>query len=375
MLDIFNPSNAAFSVTSLTMALNRMPYVPGRIGSLGLFTTKRLSTISTTIEVQSGRLAFVPSTPRGAPPALNVEDRRELIPFLIPHFPLSDAVLADSVQGVRAFGTEDQLEAVQSIVNERLASMGRKHDVTLEYLRLGAVKSRIITRTNRDSGVPEVAIDLRNAFNLPAKPLTYTPPPPSPAGPIPYDQDWFIDFTNSAAVLDDYSLIAMQGVLTQLVLDLQRLVSDNLGAQTFTGLHGIAGRKAFDAFAKHPEIRTTFLNQPSADRLRDPFWQTSIPFRGITIEEYRGQVGNVKFVEDEMIYFFPVGVPDLFVEAYAPADYMETVNTVALPRYAKQEAMQFDRGINIETQQNVLPLCTQPDCLIAVRVRDFDDAP
>jgi Phage major capsid protein E len=369
MLDIFS-TNPAFSVTSLTMALNRQPFLPGRIGALGLYTEKRLATISTTIEVQSGRLAFVPSAPRGAPPALNVEDRRQLIPFLIPHFPLSDAVLADSVQGVRSFGTEDQLEAVQSVINERLASMGRKHDVTLEYLRLGGVKGRIITRSNRDTGFPEVQIDLRNAFGLGAKPLTI-PAVPGVSPAIPYDINWRIGF--DAGVYDDLILATMNGKLTQLTLDLARLISDNLGAGSFTGIHGVAGRNFFDAVAKHPEVRSTYLNHSAADRLRDPLWRSTIQFRELTIEEYRGQVGSVKFVEDDLCYFFPVGVPDLFVEAYAPADYIETVNTLALPRYAKQELMQFDRGINLETQQNVLPLCTQPDVLITARLLDFDD--
>ena len=36
MLDIFS-NNPAFSLTSLTLAMNRFPFQPGRIGSLGLF--------------------------------------------------------------------------------------------------------------------------------------------------------------------------------------------------------------------------------------------------------------------------------------------------------------------------------------------------
>ena len=122
MLDIFS-SNPAFSVTSLTMALNRMPFQPGRIGELGLFSARRLSTISTTIEVKNNRLAFVPSAPRGSPPAQNVEDRRQLIPFLVPHFPLGDTLMADEIQGVRAFGTEDSLEAINTKVAEKLAKV------------------------------------------------------------------------------------------------------------------------------------------------------------------------------------------------------------------------------------------------------------
>ena len=59
----------------------------------------------------------------------------------------------------------------------------------------------------------------------------------------------------------------------------------------------------------------------------------AVSFGEVTIEEYRGQVGNIKFVEDDKCHFFPVGAPDLFIEPYAPADYWDAVNTIALPRY------------------------------------------
>jgi hypothetical protein len=111
MLDIF-ANNPAFTVTSLTLALNRVPYVPGLVGRLGLFATERLTTTTTLIEVRGTRLALVPELPRGAPPTPDVADRRAAVPFRIPHFPIRTSVYADQVQNVRAFGTEDQLEAV-----------------------------------------------------------------------------------------------------------------------------------------------------------------------------------------------------------------------------------------------------------------------
>lgn len=66
-----------------------------------------------------------------------------------------------------------------------------------------------------------------------------------------------------------------------------------------------------------------------------------------------------------------MGVPDVFIEAYAPADYTETVNTVALPRYNKMEPMQFDKGTLIESQMNTLPLCTSPRALFTAKVTQY----
>jgi major capsid protein E len=364
MLDIFS-SNPAFSVTSLTMALMKMPFQAGRIGELGLYSERRLSTISTTIEVKSGRLAFVPSTARGSPPAQNVEDRRELIPFLIPHFPLGDTLMADEIQGVRAFGTEDTLEAMTQKVDEKLTSMGRKHDVTLEYLRLGGVKGVVVTRTDRVTGLPQVIIDLRQAFGMPPKPL----PPVAPQTYF-YDLDWPI--VMPPGLTGDQIITAQNmGSLTDLIMVLVRLMADRLGAMGFSRVHGVCGRNFFDAFVKHPELRATYINQPAANTLRDPLWMRQVTFREVTIEEYRGQVGPTRFVDDDYCHFFPVGVPDLFVEAYAPADYIETVNTIALPRYAKQEVIPFGKGIMFETQQNVLPLCSLPDTLLTVRATPY----
>ncbi len=43
---------------------------------------------------------------------------------------------------------------------------------------------------------------------------------------------------------------------------------------------------------------------------------------------------------------------------------METVNTPGLPRYAKQARMKFDRGVELHTQSNPLPLCVRPHLLV-----------
>jgi hypothetical protein len=351
MLDLFS-SNPAFSITSLTMALNRFPFQPGRIGELALYNERRLSTISTVIEIMNNRLALIPSVPRGSPPTANVEDRRQLVPFLVPHFPLRDTIMADSLQGVRAFGTEDQLTPVMQKVDERLASMGRRHDVTLEWLRLGGVKGLIVTRVDPVTGAPLTSIDLFAAFGL--------VPPPVLA--------WPIRIPPGTPALDN---IAYAGPLTQLIQDLTRMIANELGAGGFSHIHGLAGSEFMDCFTKHPEIRQSYINTPQASGLRDPTWMRVVAHRELIIEEYRGQVGNVPFVLPNQCHFFPVGVPDLFIEAYAPADYVETVNTVALPRYAKQRILDYDKGVELETQQNVLPICTIPMVLRTAELQDY----
>lgn len=345
MLDIFS-TDPAFTLTSLTLAMNRFPYQPGRVGQLGMFSERRLSTLTTTIEVRNNRLALIPSQPRGAPPIAYVEDRGHLVPFIVPHFPLRDTVMADQVLGVRAFGTEDQLLGVSQVVEQHLAGMSRMHDVTLEWLRLGAVGGIVITRVNPVTGVPEAQIDLYDAFGVPQPPPLNWPIIIPPGATVPPRDE-----------------IAYSGDLTAMINGLVRLIANELGSGTFSHIHGLAGPVFMDAFTGHPEIRQTYISTPQASGLRDPSWMRAVSFREVIIEEYRGQVGNIPFIAPDQCKFFPVGVPNLFIEAYSPADYVETVNTLALPRYAKQRVLDFDKGIEIETQQNVLPMCTIPQCL------------
>jgi len=48
----------------------------------------------------------------------------------------------------------------------------------------------------------------------------------------------------------------------------------------------------------------------------------------------------------------------------APADFVETANTIGLPRYAKQAVdQQFARWVMLHVQSNPLPICTRPQVL------------
>lgn len=63
ILDIF--SNNAFSVVSLTDAINKVPFVPGRIGQLGLFNETGIVTTSVMIEEREGSLNLIETSSRG----------------------------------------------------------------------------------------------------------------------------------------------------------------------------------------------------------------------------------------------------------------------------------------------------------------------
>jgi hypothetical protein len=62
---------------------------------------------------------------------------------------------------VRAFGSENMLEGVQAVVNQRLSEMASKMDATLEHLRIGAIKGQIL-----DADGSAVIYDLFTEFGV-----------------------------------------------------------------------------------------------------------------------------------------------------------------------------------------------------------------
>jgi hypothetical protein len=55
----------------------------------------------------------------------------------------------------------------------------------------------------------------------------------------------------------------------------------------------------------------------------------------------------------------------VFRQYNAPADFVETANTIGLPRYAKQAVdQQFARWVMLHVQSNPPPICTRPRVLV-----------
>ena len=334
LLDVF--SGDAFSVVSLTAAINRIPYKPSRIGAMGLFATRGITTTIAIVDEKDGVLSLLPTSARGAPAAVAARGDRRARNFTVPHIPLDAAVMADEVQGVRAFGSEDAMEGVAQVVNDKIAEMRQSHEVTLEYHRLGAIKGLVL-----DADGTTVVHNLFTEFEV-------TPMAPVVGG--------FAEFDFTAATPP----------VKETCLNIVRAIEDNLGASPYDHIHCFCDSTFFDGLTGEAGVIAAYALWQQGAALRNDM-RRRFDYGGITFEEYHGSIGTVPFIEAGAAYCFPVGVPGLFTTTFAPADYIETVNTVGRPYYAKQERMDFDRGIMINTQSNPLCLCTMPMTLVRAR--------
>jgi len=213
--------------------------------------------------------------------------------------------------------------------------MSRKHDITLEYLRMGALKGIVV-----DGDGSTVLVNLFTAFNVTQK---------------------VINIAFGTTTTD------IQGAVT----GIKRYFDDTLHGETMDSIIVLCSGGYWDALISHPKVvaaYTYYMNQNSP--LRDDLRVDGFTFMGVTFVEYRGVAslpsgcGVVKFIPDNEAIAFPLGTQDMFKTYFAPAGFNETVNTLGLPKYAKQEERRMGQGWDIWTESNPLPIVTRPDLIV-----------
>lgn len=329
-----NPfDNPSFSMSALTAAINILPNNYGLMESMGLFPTKPVRFRSVVVEEKNGILTLLPTMPVGSPGTVGKRGKRKLRSFAIPHIPHDDVVLPEEVQGIRAFGSETEVQTVAAVMAEHLQTMRNKHAITLEHLRIGALKGIILDADGSE---------LYNLFDL----FDITPK--------------VVNFQLSNAATD----------VKKKCLDLKRYLEKNLKGERMNGVHCLVSEEFFDALTAHDNVKAAYDRWQDGLALRSDL-RSGFTFAGITFEEYSGEASdgddNVhRFIAAGEGHAFPLGTVDTFATYFAPADFNETANTLGQPLYAKQEPRKFERGTDIHTQSNPLPMCHRPAVLVKV---------
>lgn len=325
-IDIF--SGDAFSLTSLTDAINQMPLPPTRVGELGLFQPAGIFTTSIEVEFKAGVLTLVPAKDRNAAPTPKTVGRRTLRQFKSIHLPQEVVVMADEVQNLRAFGSETETQVAQSLLNEKNEVALQDLSVTLEWQRLGAIKGQVL-----DADGTTVLTDLFAEFGVSQN---------------VHAMDLDVGTTNIATKCRE----------------VKRKIEAELGGLSYRSIRVLCGYEFFDAFVSHDDVKESYrLWQNSAALRADN--RTGFAYSdNMVFEEYLGVVGGVAFIAPDEAYAIPMGVPNLFIAKYAPANYMETVNTRGLPVYQKLEPLPMNKGVKGEVQSNPLNICTRPRAIV-----------
>ena len=329
-MDLQQALGDGFTLVELSDSITTLPNMYGRLNAMGLFRWKggRLRTIS--IESMNGVLRLVPTTPWGGVAPKNTSPKRVQRAFNIPHMPLEDLVEAQDVVGVRAFGTSNELETVAGNVNAKLQDMRNKMDQTIEFRKMGALKGVIY-----DADGTTVLENLYEAFGITPKVINFA-------------------LNNSATDV------------RQKCVDLVRYMELNLQGETMTRVMVLVSPEFFDRLIAHASVKEVFKGWQEAQNKLGGDLRAGFTFGGVTFSEYLATVDGMRFIAAGEGHAFPEGTQNLFSTYGAPADFVETVNTTAIPYYAKQRNTDFDRGIELHAQTNQLPLVNRPQLLIRV---------
>jgi hypothetical protein len=327
-----NPfSNDAFGAIALTMAINILPNRYGRLEEINLMPARPVRLRQIAIEERNGVLSLLPTAVVGAAGTVGKRGKRKIRSFIVPHIPHDDVVLPEEVQGIRAFGSEGELSALSDVLALHLQSMRDKHAITLEHLRMGALKGVILDADG------STIYDLYSEFGITAKTINF---------------QLDVDTTDVKAKC----------------LELKRYIEDNLRGEFMTGVQVLVSAEFFDSLTGHPKVETAYERWQQGEALRTDM-RKGFTFAGVEFQEYRGQAtdpdGTVRrFIADSEAHAFPLGTSQTFATYFAPADFNESVNTMGQPLYAKQEPRKFERGTDLHTQSNPLPMCHRPGVLV-----------
>lgn len=342
MLDIFNDD--AFTLISLTGRINDLPYRPGQISASGLFHSDGIDTTIVALEKRQNDIGLVGLTPRGGPgETIGIKDDA-LLYFPVPHFQRDDAMMADEVQGRRAFGT-NELDTILNRLDRKVQRHLGDFDTTLEHQRVGAIKGYVTDKFGN------IYLNLFQTFGI------------APPEPIVFP------FSVAAARTS-----AIYGDIAKAARALRIRMEDSIDI-TYTGVDAWCGASFFQALIDLPEVRGTYLNQTAAAELRGARnidAADTLDYGSIVWHRYRtgrkatAANGNSPFIGDTEARLVIRATQPIFETRFAPADYNETVNTIGLPRYMRMRPRRDDKGMEIEVQMNSISYCTRPETLFSV---------
>jgi hypothetical protein len=330
MPPIINPfDSGGFTLAEMTTALNILPNVYTRLGAMGLYRFEGVTQRSVIIEQAEGTLNLLPSVALGGRPTVANRDTRSMRNFTIPWIPHDDAILPQDIQGVRAFGSGDAAEVLNTVMARKLEKMRLKHAQTREYMEINSLRGVV------KDGAGTTLFNYFTEFGV---------------------SQQAVDFTFSTATTE------IAGVCRAVL----RAVETELKGEVMTGVLALVSPGFFDKLISHATVKEAYKYYAStgAQPLREDV-RRRFPFGGIVFEEYNATVTLSTGSTETLLptnegVAFPIGTQDTFVTYGAPANLLETVNTIGLPMYARQLARPDGSAIDIKTEASILPINKRP---------------
>jgi hypothetical protein len=295
-----------FTREELLSSISKAPYIPGRLAQE--FETRALTSTTLALEEDAENApTLITAVPRGTPSRIETLEKRKVHTFVTSHYRVDGSVYADEVLNMRGAGVANAVEVITQRRDALLMRMRRDIDLLHESLRVAC----LVTPTNAFGTIPATQAI---AFQT--------------------------DATKTRAEILNKIIIPIENALKGL---------------PFSGIRALCSDSIFDDVIENAAIKATYEGWSMAQSLRnDP--RETVNFGGVTFERYRGT------------RVYPEGVPGMFVQAFAPADTLDTVGSgqMGTPYHPQSITRPDNRGWYFEIQTNCVMVCTRPTAVLAI---------
>lgn len=330
-----------FSEISLTETIMTTPLAP--TGLSQYFDVKNSNTKFVWADRKQNKSILFNSYPRGGTEGNHMPSpTRDAIILPIPHFPVYDEILADSVQGVRKYGSENEMEGVQDKVSEKTQDMAEAIELNLESMRLGAIQGLV------KNGDGTTLLDMFSSDTFNVTRTTFN-----------------IDLNGPATLKSQF-------------MNLRRALQKKLGnGWPVTDIVLMIGFDAFSYIVQMDEVEDAYNDFQNRQMLRENQAISGVfTYAGVTLKLYDWdtEAGFPSAIDDsgntasdmEGHAFPVVGGRKLFKEVYGPGDTNETVNVMGQKYFVTRKILDHNLGIQLRAQTNPLVYCTRPEVLFKV---------
>ena len=343
--------NFPYTATDLTEQVNRIPNSYGLIRAMGLFSEDPVISTVVEIRLENGVLRVLPAKDRGAPGTPGARETGSTIFMEVPHFPDLDLITPQDIQNMMVLvGRSKRPATLDDEMAKRLMNIRVNHDITLEYMRMSALKGLI------KDGNGVTIYNLHEVFGREKKTVDFV---------------LGTDGTDIIAKCDEVF----------------GHIADNLLGETMSGVEVLVSPSFFNRFIQHPKVEKFWLQtvqgineiaRAERERLGGQ-WGRSFEFHNLLFREYRGSA-PVRNVNNEVVsepfvaagkgHAFPVGTMDTFKTFFAPANDLRHVNSPGQQVYISPEPLKHGEGIELKSESDPLAIAKRPEVLVELTTSD-----
>ncbi len=421
--------NFPFTAINLTDALDVIPNQWGLLAEMDMFDEIGVDTTIIEINYRDAFINLLASAERGSIPQAVGADDEAAVFIKAPHFPDLDLITPKDLENRWAFTPGMQSKRRRTLEDEvarRLMKIAFRHDLTLEYQRMGAIKGKIY------DGKGKLLLDLFNTFGITQKSFTFA-------------------FSNTTTFFPQ-----------QMTFDVARYIELNLHGDVSEGIDVLCDPLFFNALTSHPKVQQFWINyrdaaifrgdqrkqfdfgalrfieynaqvptQPLAGILQQQFNEVALATNSTTAEgnntlhfatgtiptevaagwlisDYTnsaavaagatvvsktattvvmsanspsgsGGVGSAdqiifqppamqRFIEPNTAYAFPRGTRDTFRTYFAPPYTINGIYREGMKRFVSPKILDHQRGIELFSESNPLAICRRPNVLVKLLV-------